>query len=342
MKNDSKKLIAEALGTFTLIFLGAGAVIVESHTGMSHLGKPDGKVGLVGIALAHGMALSGMLYAVGSVSGGHFNPAVSFAAWLRQKLSTAMFGGYVLAQLAGALLAATFLAGIFPDEVTLAALGTPALAAKISALKGIVIEGIITFVLVASILFITRDDNDDKSFGGLAIGGILAALILFAGPLTGASANPARFLGPAVLSGNLKETFVYIVGPIIGAGGAALLFGVFDLVEEDGGQESPEDAPHEDGSSPAQPEPSAAPKTVQNALRVARDLFVAGSGEEAAGVLLPHLSRLHEYQADVFDRIRSLVIVIEEEHGRIPRLDKYRDVIYSAGPLRSPTLGTES
>jgi aquaporin Z len=336
MKEDTKKLCAELLGTFALVLIGAGAVIVESHTGMSHMGKPDGKVGLAGIAMAHGLTLAGMIYAVGSISGGHFNPAVSFSVWLRQKLSGSMFIGYVMAQLGGALIAATCLAAIFPDEVTLAALGTPALAPKISALKGIVIEGAITFVLVATVLFVTRDDNENRGFAGLAIGGTLIALILFAGPLTGAGANPARFFGPAVLSGNLGQTFVYVIGPVLGGGLAALLFNVLSELPDQAGEPEPGS-----GSPPIEePEPpvqrSTSPKTVQSALRRAHDLFVAGNPEEAANVLLPHLPRVHEYDTDLFDRIRSLLIVIEEEHGRIRRLDKYRTTIYAPGATRAP------
>jgi aquaporin Z len=343
MRDYSKKLTAEAIGTFGLVLLGAGAVIVESHTGMSHLGKPEGKVGLLGIALTHGFTLAGMLYALGSISGGHFNPAVSVAFWLRQKLSPSLLVGYVLAQVAGALVAAMCLAGIFPDEVTLAALGTPQLAPKISALKGVVIEGTITFVLVLTILLATREDNEDRRFAGLAIGGTLAALIVFAGPLTGAAANPARFLGPAAISGNLRETFVYLVGPIIGGGVAALLTTVFlDLSPDQDEEPSPSTPPLDEAPRPAVTERGKSVGTVQNALRRAHELFVAGNGEEAASVLLPYLPHAHEYGADVIDRIRSLIIVIEEEHGRIRRLDKYRETIYSPGPGRSAGLSSES
>jgi len=335
MKQESKKLTAEALGTFALVLIGAGAVIVESHTGMSHMGKPDGKVGLSGIAMAHGLTLAAMIYGLGSLSGGHFNPAVSFTMWLRQRMTNSMFVGYVLAQLAGAVVAAVCLAALFPDEVTLAALGTPALAPKISALKGVAIEGLITFLLVVTVLCTTRDDNDNRAFAGFAIGGSLAGVILFAGPLTGAGANPARFFGPALISGNLRESFVYVIGPILGAGVAALLFSpLFERFTE-----SDESEPAPRAPAPADPEPSparrASSKTIQGALKRAHDLYVAGNGEEAAAVLLPHLPHVREYDSEIFDRIRSLVIVIEEEHGRIRRLDKYRDSLYSPNALRS-------
>jgi aquaporin Z len=335
MKQDTKKLLAEALGTFVLILLGAGAVIVESHTGMSHMGNPDGKVGLWGIALAHGMTLGAMIYGLGAISGAHFNPAVSFAMWLRQRLSSPMLLSYIVAQVIGALAAAACLAAIFPDEVTLAALGTPALAPKIVALKGVAIEALITFVLVTVVLRATRDENENRAFGGLAIGGTLAAVILFAGPLTGAAANPARFIGPAIISGNLRETFVYLIGPMLGGGFAGLLTSLF--------AESASSSEHEPASEPPIAEESPddpvsarrTPRTVETALRRAHDLFVAGNGEEAAAVLMPHLARVEEYDTSVLDKIRSLLIVIEEEHGRIRPLDKYRDRIYASRPLRS-------
>ena len=330
--------MAEALGTFALVLFGAGAVIVESHTGMSHMGKPDGKVGLGGIAMAHGLTVAAMIYAVGSLSGAHFNPAVSFAVWLRQKLSPPMFVGYVLAQLAGAVVAAVCLAALFPDEVTLAALGTPALAPKITALKGILIEGLITFVFVAVILLVTRDDNVNRGFAGLAIGGTLVAVILFAGPLTGAGANPARFFGPALISGNLRESFVYVIGPILGAGLAALLMTpLLDPSGEGFAEDDPAEAAPREEEEPVKRQTS--PKSVQNALKRAHDLFVAGSGEEAAAVLLPYLPKIRDYENEVFDRIRSLVIVIEEEHGRIRGLDEYREAIYAPKALR-PTAQT--
>jgi aquaporin Z len=333
MKEDTRKLLAEALGTFALVLVGAGAVIVESHTGMSHLGKPDGKVGLAGIAFAHGLTLTAMIYALGPISGGHFNPAVSFSIWLRQKLSSSMFFGYVLAQLAGSLIAAIILASIFPDEVALASLGTPALAPKFTALKGVALEGLITFLLVLTILFVTRSEHENRAFAGLSIGGTLVALIFFAGPLTGAGANPARFFGPAVVSGNLKETFIYVIGPIIGGGLAALVFSPLFDASDPGSAPAldTETAPPSQQESAPQPKRARGPRTVQSALKRAHDLFVSGNGEEAAAVLLPHLPRLHDYDADVLDRIRSLLIVIEEEHGRIRRLDKYRDAIYAPG-----------
>ena len=316
MKENTNKLIAELLGTFALVFVGAGAVIVESHTGMSHQGLPSGKVGLVGIALAHGLTLAGMIYALGSISGGHFNPAVSLAVWLRQKLEGSLFAGYVLAQLVGALVAAMALAALFPDEVSLAALGTPALAPNITVLKGAMFEAIITFLLVIVVLFSTRDDGRDKGFAGLAIGGTLAGLIFFAGPMTGAGANPARFLGPALISGHLTEAIAYLAGPLIGGGLAGLLAGFMMAEAGEGASESEE--VQEEAKDP------------EDRIRLANELLDDGAGEEAAAVLVPLLKGIETQPRELVKTLRTLVIVIEEEYGDLKILDPYQHIIYPA------------
>jgi hypothetical protein len=266
-----------------------------------------------------------MIYSFGSISGGHFNPAVSVAFWLRQKLSGSMLGGYVLAQLAGALLASMCLAAIFPDEVTLAALGTPSLAAKISGLKGVVIETMITFLLVTSVLFATRDDNESSPFAGLAIGGTLVGLILFAGPLTGAAANPARYFGPALVSGNLSEAAVYFVGPLFGGCLASFAFG---LVSAPQGRGSPQATSKASGERSSGGGIGAVLDAGHARLRQAQELFRAGHGAEAAALLLPVLLRIDECPQELVDRVRSLLIVIEEEQGPIELLAAYQSLIY--------------
>jgi aquaporin Z len=252
-----------------------------------------------------------MIYGLGSISGGHFNPAVSFAVWLRQRLSAELLWKYVAVQFAGALVASGFLAGIFPDEIAFAALGAPSLGARISATQGLAIEGLITFLLVLSVLFTTRDDNADKAVAGVAIGGTLAALILFAGPLTGAGANPARYLGPALVSGSLGEAFVYLLGPMIGAGIAAFLFAFVD-----GTANVSEEVSQDSTASPS------------GLLRRARELFRAGDAEGAATALVPLLSQMDRTGADIGDSIRTLLIVIEEDLGPVRALDDYRHLIH--------------
>src|SRR5262249_23706343 len=152
------------------------------------------------------------IYGFGSISGAHFNPAITLAAWVRQRIANDLVFGYIVAQLLGALAAALVLSIIFPDEVGLAQLGTPALGPRISALQGFAIEAAITFLLAVVVLTSVRSSN--HAFAGLAIGGTLTGLILFAGPLTGAAANPARYLGPAIISRNIDDLWLYLVAPL--------------------------------------------------------------------------------------------------------------------------------
>ncbi|MDH5670993.1 MAG: aquaporin family protein [Myxococcales bacterium] len=314
MATTDRKLVAEFLGTWALVFVGAGAVIVDSHTGPSHGAAPGGQLGLIGIAAAHALVLTGALFAFGSISGGHFNPAVSLAAWLNRGLDAASFGRYVTAQLLGALLAAAMLAWIFPDEVALANLGTPALAPKIDMLKGLLIEALITFVLVTVILGVTRGDNEQSEFAALAIGATLGALILFAGPLTGAGANPARYLGPAAITGNLEQLLVYIVGPLLGGFGAAQMARL-TLPASDENLE--DEAPERTAPRPIDQD--------EELLERARELQLSGQGREAAATLLPLLSRFDELGQDAADRVRALLKVVEADHGPLSVLDAYRE-----------------
>jgi MIP family channel proteins len=319
----NKKVAAEVIGTFALVFIGAGAVIVESHTGISHSDKTDGAVGLIGIAAAHGLTLAAMIFAFGPISGAHFNPAVTLAAWMQRRIPGNMVSIYAAAQVSGAILAATFLALIFPDEVQLAGLGTPSLAPKLTGIRGVAIELIITYLLTVSVLFVTREDNDDRGVAaGITIGGTLAALILFAGPLTGAAANPVRFLGPALVAGRMGEALVYLVGPLVGGCLAALSFDFVAGALPDHAAEEPV------YDSPRRHDDDAALLTI----RRAHGLFRLGYGEEAAALVLPLLAGGVEYSREVMDRVRTLLIVIEEEVGPLQLLDRYRGML-RGGPL---------
>lgn len=212
---DPRKLIAEAVGTFTLIFAGAGSVMLFTA---------NDRVTLVGVALAHGLAIGLMVSALGAVSGGHFNPAVTIGIWVTRRIETAAGIGYIVAQLAGAVLAATALTVLFPEGLRSAAtLGTPALGAGIDFARGVGLEAIMTFFLV-TVIFGTAVDARAPKLGGLAIGLTIAMDILAGGPLTGAAMNPARAFGPALLSGQWKDHLVYWIGPIVGAVCAALLY----------------------------------------------------------------------------------------------------------------------
>lgn len=210
-------LAAEAVGTFLFFFVGAGAVVLGSHTG-------DGGGGLVGVALAHGLALAVLVSALGPISGGHFNPAVTLGVWITGRIDATRAGLYVLAQLAGGLAAGLALRLIFPESSwEPVALGTPAIGAGISVLGAIVIEAVLTMLLLMAV-FGTAIDRRAPKIGGLAIGLAVAADILMGGPLTGAAMNPARWFGPAVASGTFTDWYVWWIGPLLGAAIAALIY----------------------------------------------------------------------------------------------------------------------
>ena len=210
-------LVAEAIGTFLFFFVGMGAVILGSHTG-------DTSGGLIGVAFAHGLALAVLVSALGAVSGAHFNPAVTFAVWLTGRIEPARAGLYVVAQLVGAVLAALALRLVFPESSwEPVALGTPALGEGTDVAQGIVIEAVLTMVLLVAVLGTAIDPRGPK-IGGLAIGLAVAADILMGGPLTGAAMNPARWFGPAVVSGTFDNWYVWWIGPLLGAAIIALVY----------------------------------------------------------------------------------------------------------------------
>jgi len=203
-----KPFLAEAIGTFGLIFFGAGSIIMNEFTG--------GGVGLVGIALAHGVVLAVVITATAHISGGHINPAVTIGVWIGRKIEARMAVIYIVAQLLGATVAAAVLASLYPaGAVDAASLGTPMLAPGIGIGTGIVIEAILTFFLVFTV-FGTAVDSRAPNLGGWAIGLVLVFAILAGGPLTGASLNPARTFGPALVGGYWTGHIVYWAGPILG------------------------------------------------------------------------------------------------------------------------------
>lgn len=214
-------LIAEFIGTFALIFIGAGA-------GALGIG------GLVGVAFAHGLVLLGFVYAYGHISGTHVNPAVTVGVWLAGKMEASRAAAYVVIQLAGGALGAYALCYALGGTET--GLGATTLAHGLQAggatidvtpLMGVVIEAVLTFFLVNAVLNCAVGGKAGN-LAGVAIGLTLTFAILLGGPLTGASLNPARTFGPALVTGNFADLWVYLVGPVLGAGVAAFLYrGVF-------------------------------------------------------------------------------------------------------------------
>lgn len=218
----STALVAELIGTFALVFIGAGA-------GALGIG------GLVGVAFAHGLVVVGFAYAYGHVSGAHINPAVTFGVWLAGKMDTVRAGAYFVAQLVGGALAGYALAWCLGGTET--GLGATVLAEAlpvggtvidVTPAMGLVIELILTFFLVNAVLN-AGISGKATAIGGLAIGLTLTFCILMGGPLTGASLNPARTLGPALATGAWDDFWLYVVGPLGGGAVAALLYrGVLD------------------------------------------------------------------------------------------------------------------
>jgi len=212
---DGKALIAESIGTFTLVFIGVGAIAMAS----------DGSAGLLAIALAHGLALVVMISALGAISGGHFNPAVSIGLWLAGKISAPTFVAYVIAQVLGAAAAAALILVALPDQVRAVSVGTPALAAGVGSASALILEAVLTFFLVF-VVYGTAVDRRAPKLGGLFIGLTVTMGILVAGPVTGGALNPARHLGPALFAGGefLAQTWLYWVGPLLGGAVAGVLY----------------------------------------------------------------------------------------------------------------------
>ena len=209
---DPRKLVAEVVGTFALIFIGAGSIIVTGGTS------------LVGIAIAHGLAIALLVSALGHVSGALFNPALTIGLWVTQQMDTVNTVAYIIAQLIGGVLGALALVLLFPEVMRDAAdLGTPLLNPGVSFTQGVGIEIILTIFLMLAV-FGTAIDKRGPNIGGFGIGLVITMDILAAGPLTGAAMNPARAFGPALLSGEWANHLVYWIGPIVGAVLAALLY----------------------------------------------------------------------------------------------------------------------
>ena len=218
--NRGPKFLAELIGTFMLIFFGAGAILQQNATQA---------VGITGIAVAHGLAILVGIYAFGHISGGHFNPCVTFGAAVIRRISWGEAISYWIAQLAGASLAAWLLSLAYPSGAADVHLGAPSLGPSISPMLGMVYEAVMAFMLAIVIMGTAIDPRAPKGFAGLAIGLTLTANILVGGSLTGASFNPARAFGPALIAGYWQDHWIYWVGPMLGAAVAAVLYDRFFL-----------------------------------------------------------------------------------------------------------------
>jgi len=216
MASLPRRFGAEALGTFALVFVGAGSVLSNYF--------PDANYDILGIAVAHGLVLGVMVTALMGISGGHLNPAVTLGLLATRRIAPGAAAGYILSQLAGAVAAAATLKQFYPGGVLHAgALGTPRLGASVTLTQGIAIEIILAFFLMSAV-YGTWINPGAPKVGGFGIGLTLFFCTLIGGPLTGAAVNPARAFGPALMSGQWVAHIVWWVGPIVGGVLAALLW----------------------------------------------------------------------------------------------------------------------
>jgi aquaporin Z len=225
LENTGKAFVAEFIGTFALIFFGAGSVILFLN----------GQLDLVGVALAHGLVIAVMVSQMGHLSGGVFNPAIQIALWVTGKMSSARTIVYIAAQLGGGAAGGLLLRFLVPRAAFVAAAGgTPALGIGISTGKGILLEAVGTFFLVWAVFATAIDERGPfAKTAGLTIGLTITFGILAIGPWTGGAFNPARWFGPALAAGQWNDWFVWIVGPVAGAILAGVLYwGLFLRDEE--------------------------------------------------------------------------------------------------------------
>jgi aquaporin NIP len=199
-----KKSISEILGTFALVFCGTGAIVIDNVTG--------GAVSHVGVAITFGLIVMAMIYGFGEISGAHLNPAVSIAFTLAGRLPIKVLGMYITSQIIGAFLASITLKLLFPADDRL---GTTLPAG--SAWQSFVLELLLTFILMLVIINVSTGPKEQGLFAGIATGSVILLEAMFAGPICGASMNPARSLAPAIVSGHVESLWVYLTAPVIGA-----------------------------------------------------------------------------------------------------------------------------
>lgn len=204
MRSSFKPLLAEFIGTFALVFAGTGAIVINDVSG--------GGITHVGIALTFGLVILAMIYAVGDISGAHLNPAVTSGFWLSGRFPFGQAILFIPAQCLGAFAASGTLRVLFPAHATLGAT-LPAGAA----LQSFILELILTFLLMFVILNVSTGAKEKGITAGIAVGAVIGLEAMFAGPICGASMNPARSLAPAVVSGHLENLWIYLTAPFAGA-----------------------------------------------------------------------------------------------------------------------------
>ncbi len=202
---------SEIMGTFAMVFCGTGSIVINQET--------NGSITHVGVSLVFGLIVMSMIYALGAISGAHFNPAVTIAFAVAKKFDLKEVTPYIISQLLGALLASATLRFLFPKNQFLGATIPIGLDAQ-----AFVLEFIITLILMLVILNVAHGSKEQGMFAGIAIGSTVGLLALFAGPICGASMNPARSIGPAIVSNHFDHLWVYLIAPILGAVSSVIIW----------------------------------------------------------------------------------------------------------------------
>lgn len=212
-----KRYVAEAIGTFALVFAGTGAIVINEVSG--------GAITHAGVALTFGLVVLAMIYTVGDISGAHLNPAVTIGFWAARRLASRELAPYILSQIVGALAASGLLRILFVQNKLLGATSPAG-----SELQSFTLEFVLTLILMLTILNVSTGAKEKGITAGIAVGAVIALEAMFAGPISGASMNPARSLAPAIVSLHIEHLWLYLVAPPLGA--AAAVFACRCIREE--------------------------------------------------------------------------------------------------------------
>jgi len=203
MTTFTRQCIAEAIGTFCIVFAGTGAIVINDVTA--------GQITHVGVAIVFGLVVMAMIYALGELSGAHMNPAVTLGFWAARRFDAKSVVPYIASQLVGALVASLLIKAMYPNHLTLGAT-LPRGAVTTS----LILEAVMSAMLMFIILCVSSGSKEVGIMAGIAVGGVICFEAMFGGPISGASMNPARSIAPAIVSGRVSELWIYLLAPIVG------------------------------------------------------------------------------------------------------------------------------